>query len=309
MKRDLMTATMTAMVLLAGAAQADGVLLSPQALPQATRTQLADEIARAKKARPESFTQVQGLAATVKTWDARKRGRIAPVGPVFKRVGANAFWPMVELIAFAAPARGDEPESATLALQVGLIEAAGAARDARLAPVWTAILNQQALRFELARASVEALAKLDSDAVAAQLVTLSKSQGVKRDAALAAMGNCRRLVVAKALAVELAAKPDPATARRVARSLSDVGNSWAWKTPSVLARSEEGAVRQLAAEALLGAYLAYDGEVRQAASNALLVVNAPGTPTLIDGAKKAADEKQLAALDSLAKRWAQNPLR
>ncbi|MBX5482238.1 MAG: hypothetical protein IRZ16_10445 [Myxococcaceae bacterium] len=309
----VMKSLLVAAVLVSGAAYADGLLLSPAELPEASRAELAALIARAKKSSPESFEKVKHFVGAVPDWDARKRGRLAPASVVFRRIGDDALWPMVELIAFDAgpkSAWSEWSETARRALEIGLIEAAGAKRDVRLAPVWSAILDGPEQRFEILRASVEALAKLDTDAAAQKLIALARSDvAVKREAALAAMGNCRRLTVARALAEALDAHPEALMAKRIIRSLGDVGNAWAWQTPAVKARSEEGAIRTLAAEALLRAYLAYDGEARQAASNALLVVDAPQMPALIDRAKKGSPDEQRAALAGLERRWEQHPLR
>lgn len=308
MIRELTKVVLIAAVVTASAARADGLLLSPSALPEASRKSLADEIAQAKKKSPEAFEKVRRLAATVPTWDARKRGRIAPVSPVFKGIGADALWPMVELIAFDAPSQKEWKPSASLALALGLVEAASATRDVRLAPLWIAILDGRESRPELLRATVESLGKLETDQAAAKLIALSKTDGPKRDAALAGMGQCRRPAVARALSDALDARPDELTAKTLARALGDIGNAWAWKAQKD-PRSEEAETRELAAKALLRAYLAYEGEARQAASNALLVVDAPVTPALISTAKKGANEKQLAALETLSQRWAKNPVR
>jgi hypothetical protein len=116
-------------------------------------------------------------------------------------------------------------------------------------------------------------------------------------------------VVARALADALEARPAPEEARRLARSLGDAGSAWAWQTSGPGARSEEGAVRRVAAEALVRAYLHYTGDVRRALSNAVLRVDAAETPSLIDAARLQAEPSQLAALDALAERLRRNPLR
>ena len=71
----------------------------------------------------------------------------------------------------------------------------------------------------------------------------------------------------KTLAAALVSHPTDATASSVVKSLGDVGNAWAWKTPGATAKDEEAAVRETAARALVSAFVSYDGSVRQAASN------------------------------------------
>ncbi len=311
MKRNLSSWVIVAMLGATGAAHAGGMLLAPEALPATARQSLSQEIAKARETDPAAFERVHALAKQAEELDARKRGRIAPMSPLLNRLGESALWPLVELIAFDTH-RVDADVvsvSAKLALHVGVIEAAGRLRDDRVAPVWIALLDGAETRPLVMRAAAEALARLDTDSAAQKLVRLSQTDGVRREAALWAMGNCRRLVVAKRLAEALEAERDPLQAKRIVQSLGDVGSAWAWRTPAVKARAEEGPVRRVAAEALVRAYLAFDGEVRQAASNALLVVDAPGTESLIQAARQGRSTEQLAALDTLAERYARNATR
>lgn len=297
-----------ALVMAASSAHAGGLLLDASALPDEVRAAFSEEIAKAKAADPAAFAAVRQVAERIDTYDRQKRGRMAPISAMLKHVGARAVWPAVELLAFDAPPASQRP-SARLALEVGLIEVAGGQRDARLMPLWTAISSSGESRVNVLRAALGAMARLETDDAAQKLVALSRTDGPAQLAALGAMGHCRRLTVARALAEHLEAQPADAVARQVISSLADAGNAWAWRTPSVKARSEEGAVRRVAAQALVRAFVAYSGEVRQAASNALLVVDAPETAALIAEARKAATEENAAALDALDARLAKNPLR
>jgi hypothetical protein len=123
------------------------------------------------------------------------------------------------------------------------------------------------------------------------------------------MGDCRRLVVAEALAAALAAHPDAETAILVARSLGDVGSAWAWKTPIIAASGEEAAVRAAAAQALVASYLRYEGEARVAITKAVLMVDHPSTPSLVENTKRGARPGDQAALDVLLERFKNSPLR
>lgn len=309
MKRIILSTCVAVAVLLGGAADARGRVVAPEKLPDSSRVQLAAEIARARAKTPEAFTQLARALEAVPTLDARKRGRLAPVSPMLKRLGPDALWPMLERLAFDAKDAPAEA-SAQLALDVGLIEAVGYLRDPRSAPVWRAVLEGPETRPEVMRAAAGALARLDSDDAASALVAYARADGLRRDAALAMMGHCRRLVVARALADALKQPGrDVAGTKAILRSLGDVGNAWAWKTPAVKARAEEDAVRRTAAEALLAAYLAHEGELRNAAANALLVVDAPATPSLLRQAREAASDADRRALDDLAGRLENNPTR
>ncbi|MGA9520050.1 MAG: hypothetical protein WBV82_01220, partial [Myxococcaceae bacterium] len=163
MRRNVSSWVIVAMLGAAGAAQAGGLLLTPESLPVAARKRLGEEIAKAKEADPAAFDRVQALATRAGEFDARKRGRLAPMSPMLNSLGQAALWPMVELIAFDTR-RVDADvmtDSARLALHVGLIEAAGRLRDQRVAPLWSAILDGSEPRLPVLRAAAEALARLD----------------------------------------------------------------------------------------------------------------------------------------------------
>ncbi len=64
-----------------------------------------------------------------------------------------------------------------------------------------------------------------------------------------------------------------------------------------------------AAAALVAAFLRSQGSLRDAASNALMVVDAPETPALIDAAQASASLEQRTALAALRARFANNPTR
>ncbi|WP_164015667.1 hypothetical protein [Pyxidicoccus trucidator] len=309
MKRDLCRGLGAALFLVALTAGASG---APRAtsLVGGWQAELLEQIAVARRETPEAFSRLDAATARAELLDARKRGTLATVSPVFKELGPEALWPMVERIAFPLekdlrPVR----DSAQLALTVGLMEAAGELRDARLATLWKNILEGADTRAPVLRAAAGALARLETLEAAQTLIALSRLGGPRGEAVQEKLGECRRLVVARALADALEARPAPEEARRLARALGDAGSAWAWKTSSVSARSEEGAVRRVAAEALVRAYLHYTGDVRQALSNAVLRVDAPETPSLIDAVRLQVEEPRRAELEALAERLRRNPLR
>jgi hypothetical protein len=121
------------------------------------------------------------------------------------------------------------------------------------------------------------------------------------------MGDCRRIRVTEAIAARLRTTNDDATARAAARSLGRAGNAWAWKT--IADRSEESRIRGVAARSLVESYVRHTGEERMAASNALMVVDAPETLTFIADAKRGASPEVVKALDALEARFARNPSR
>jgi HEAT repeat protein len=286
-----------------------GVVIAPERLPTNVRLQLASEIEEARNAQPAAFSAVATIQNRMPELEAHKRGRYANVGPLLKTIGPSALLPMLELIAFDGPTRGDLSESAWTAFRSGLLEAVGVLRDPRAGPVLRAVLEGNEREFHVLRSAAEALGYLGDDSSAAKLVEIARTRGPKQEAVLAGMGSCRRLSVAEALASELATHPAAGSAEYVVKSLGEVGNAWAWKTPGASAKSEERAVRETAARALVAAFVSYGEPVRQAASNALMVVDDPSTPTLIQAAQQGASPDVAAALTALGARFQRNPTR
>jgi hypothetical protein len=229
----------------------------------------------------------------------------------FKVLGQRALMPMLELLAFEGHAPADLTPSARAALRVGLLEAVGIIRDARAVPV----LARVALRerdVDTTRASADALGRIGTDEAFGALVAALESadaagaaSGERVQALLLGVGSSRRIDGATLLAKRLDAHPDPATAKAAAKALGTAGNAWAWKT--LASRTDEGAVREIAARALVKAYVGYAGEARTAASNALMVVDDVHTAALVTEARRTASADQTAALDELTARLAANP--
>jgi HEAT repeat protein len=291
------------------AVAAEGVVIAPGRIPAAARAKLLAQIESARQTSPAAFAAVAEVRAQVPELDAQKRGRLAAVTPILKAIGPGALFPMLAELAVDAPARGDRTETAWAAWRIGLLEAVGSIRDARSEDVLIAILESPETDFAVVKAAAEALGKVGSDRAAAKLVLFAKATGPKQAAVLAGMGECRRTVTTEALVKAIAAKPDQATAKHIVRSLGNAGSAWAWQTPVIQASGEEAAVRSAAAKALVGAFVAYEGEARKAAEKSILVVNDPSTPALIEAAKKSASPALAADLDALAARFAKNPIR
>ena len=112
---------------------------------------------------------------------------------------------------------------------------------------------------------------------------LAKASGDREKALLGGLGSCRREAATRVLADRLDAKPDAEMAIMLVKALGTSGNAAAWK---VLGGADQSAARALAAKSLVRAYVAYDGRVREAAANAILVVDDASTPTLLSDAKK-----------------------
>ena len=299
-----------AVVMVGSSAFARGVLLSPEQLPRQSVEQLREQLGAARGETPVAFASVRELREQANELDAKKRGgKVAPMGRAFKALGPAALLPMLELMVLDTLGTAELTEGGKLSLQVGLVEAVGALRDPRAAPVLLAVLDQSGQKVEVTRAAAEAYGFLQSDEVAENLVKRARAKGELGQAVRAGMGSCRRSVVAAELGAQLAKASQAREVIELTRALGDVGSAWAWKTPGVTAKGEEQQVRDLAAKALVASFVARDGEARQAASNALMMVDAAATPALIAEAKGGANAQTVAALDGLAQRFANNPAR
>ncbi|GAC1352149.1 MAG: hypothetical protein NVSMB1_12130 [Polyangiales bacterium] len=238
--------------------------------------------------------------------DARKRGLIAPVAPMLRGTAKEILLPILDVIASDASEGADLTPSARLALHVGVIEAVGPLRDPRALPALEALLDHEEPR--VVRAATESLGQFGTDDVASMLVARSLLPGARRSAILAGMGVCRRALIARALSNALSRRPPAHEAIAIVRALGDAGSAWAWKTAGVEHKEEESTVRATAAAALVGAFAAYDGEVRTAASNALMVVDDPATVGLI-AETKGSYPALIPEFDELNRRFAANPAR
>lgn len=287
---------------------AGGVALSAEELPAGTVRALQAQLGAARINAPGPYDAVRELVQSANALDAKKRGPLAPMGRAFKQVGPGALFPMLEVLALDQGAVQLKPLAAK-AVTIGILEALGDLRSPEAEPVLLAVLSSARQHPDVLRTAADAYGMRQTDAVAAELVRRSQAGGEAAKAIRAGMGSCRRSVVASELAAH-ALEPGEVRERiAVLRALGEVGNAWAWKTPGVTARTEEAEVRATAARALVRAFTTESGEVRQAASDALMVVDAPQTPALLAEARSAASGEQLAALDGLARRFEKNPTR
>lgn len=297
--KSLLAVGLFTLVLSSNAFAADGIVLQKAKLPAQVQADLSLQIARARAKEPSAFVAVREAVARATAVDEKARGRKAPVGRYLAGLGPSALMPMIEIAAFDAPATVVTPK-----LRRDLVEGIGLLRDARALPVLDAIVDGETDE-DLVRTAAEAMGRIGTDDAAARLLaSLASSRGTKRTALLSGMSECRRLSIVTAIAGDLSQRPDEASARVLAKALGNAGNAWAWKT--LASRTEETAVRAAAARALVAAFVAYSGEARDAASNALMVVDAPETPALIAAARTPSNA---AALDALAARFANNPAR
>ena len=296
------------LALSASASAAPGLAVDSTKLVASHRATLRANIDKARLADPTAFRDVHEIVAHAREADKHARGRKAPISLRLAGLGTKALMPMLELAAFdAPPLAAGETAADRASVTRALIEAIGLLRDARSMPVLVAILERDS-DAATTRTAAEAVARMESDEAANVLVAdVEKATSDRATAILAGMGSCHRTLVARTLADRLAAHPDDAAAHQILKSLGHAGGAWAWKTLSD--RSEEAATREIAARALVTAFVRYGGDAREAAAKALLVVDDVHTNALIEAARRGAPADTAIALDELARRFANNPTR
>lgn len=281
---------------------ADGMVLEAKHLPAVTASELRGRIEKQRVSDAAAFRAVHDLAARSKDLDKRARGGKAPIALQLKGMGAPAVLPLIELLAF------DRPSDVPAGVTRDLVEGLGLLRDARSMPVLGAILDH-ATDASMTRTAAEAIARLESDDATRRLdVALGSADASRRAAILAGMGASHREATVRTLAAKLADRSiDEASARAAIKSLGRAGNAWVW--PTLPQKSEGPAARAASAKALVAAFVAYEGDLQQEASDALMMVDDPSTPSLVADAKRTASPKLAASLDALAARFANNPAR
>ena len=256
---------------------------------------LQREIAAAKKATPKAFVAVAQVRAQMAAIDAKKRGRFAPVTPRLNSI-PDATWALAEAIAFDGALDATLPASAHIAWQSGLLEALGDRREVKTEAVLIAALSVESSP-EVLRSAADGLGRLGTDGAASALIaSASARRGSAREAVLAGMGSCRRVSVAGFLAKQLSLSTFEKEQLALVKSLSVIGNEWALETPAgAPVKAEVAQLRAIAAGALVKLFSEASGNVRQQASDAILIVNAPETKVLLAQVRV----KDPAAVDAL----------
>lgn len=289
-------------------ARADGMAVKTAQLPAEARASLLQQIAADKAANPDVYTAVRSVRGVHReAYMAENRNPIPNAGKELRALGPAATLALIEAIAFDAPSRAGLSDDEWAAYQYGALEALGLLRDARSGAVLRAAFDG-AQHPKVQRAAAEAMGRLCGDAELASLTKLAVAAGTadsgRRLAAIAGLGECKRVESAKHLAALLPAAQDEATAQAVAAALGSVGSSWAWKAMGPQAQATGDKVREIAATALVGGFVRQGGAARLSTEKALLLVEHPSTHELIARAKPSADVETRAALEALEKRVA-----
>lgn len=294
-----------AMVASFGATSARGgapLVATPAHTIAIDRAAWASSIASARLRSPATFTTVGAVRGQLARLDRDKRGPLAPIPAQLQGLGKDSVEALVEQLLL--PTDPTLTDTAVTAWRAGLLETLASLRDPRVRDVAASLLDDADRH--VARAAALAIAKLGDDE---SVTILAPRIRALQPGAIGGAGACRRRGIASALAAAVSAHPSRELARVTAKALADLGSAWAWKTGKVPAPGEEADVRAIAARALLDLFVGYDGDVRVAVANAILVVDDPSTAALIASAKLSASSDTIAALDALSVRLARNPAR
>lgn len=279
---------------------ADGLAARTNDLPAQARATLAADIAAYRKTHPEAFkavAEVRGIRPDV----YRAFQNPAPnAAPELRALGGAALLPMLHALAFEAPAATLSTRERT-AYTVGMLEAVGLLRDPRSGPVLIAVLEGGSKDALVLRAAAEATGRLCGDPELAALTRHTATTDPLRVAAIAGLGECRRIESASHLATLLASAPDDASAEPIARALGVVGSSWAWKALGPAAAAKGLAVREVAARALVGALPKRGGEARAQIARSVLLLEHPIVPELLRKAAATANAETKVVVERLQK--------
>jgi len=269
--------------------------------PAGAAPSLRQEIAQARERTPEAFAGVEALRAQ---WLAapppyERRGQVARR---LKALGPDGLLPLLALITDEEALKSAAPRTRQMVL-VGAIEAVGALKDARSAPVMTAILDGNEPDADVARAAAQALGQLEDADATATLAAHALAGHRRERAAIAGLAYARQPAAVAALRARLLARPDADTVEKVAEAMGFNGSSWAWVALGPSRAAEGLALRGELSDALVTAYAQYTGRAREAIGRALLMIDHPSAPNRLAALASSGDKALVADLQALQQRW------
>ncbi len=299
LRRWCAAALATATLLLASAATADGLATDASALPAATRSKLAADIAAYKQTNPEAFAAVANVQGYRPEVYRQFRNPIPMVGRELRHLGKPALLPMLDALAFHRPDVSQASAQERQALIVGMLEAVGHQRDARGSAVAQAIFKADNHPSLVTQTAAEAMGQLCDDSSLELLSTSLASP--KRMAAIDGLGECRNVEAAQLLADQLDASTSAGEAERIASAMGVMSSSWAWETLGNERAAEGLTVRTIASEALSRGFLRYDGAARDAHRRGLIMAQLPELAVIAEANAVGADARAAAQLRELVK--------
>ncbi len=293
-----------AVVVAAGDARAEGAVIGPDKLAPGARGALLAAIGRERARDASAFAAVRAVGAALETGVDQSRNHRPSTAAAFMGLGRGALVPMLELAAVSAE-RGRLGDAEWRALGEGLLQAIGALRDPRAAPVLAAAFAG-ATDPVLAERAAEGLGALCRPVDRALLASRADAGDPLRAAAVAGLGRCRVAASVQRLAAIMAEPLDEETAAKVARALGYVGSSWALRADGTVPDAEADAIRRAAARALVDAYRRHGGAAREAIARALLMVEHPASVGWLAEAARASGGDDGRALARLGARLETN---
>lgn len=278
---------------------AGGLGADPERLG-AARDGLAADIEGYRGSHPEAFEALANVKGhKPEVYKALRNPIPTVVTRELRGLGPSVLLPMLEALAFRAPARGAATDVEWDALTAGMLEAVGVLRDARSAPVLAAVFESSAGRPLVAAAAARAMGRVGTDALLANLMRHTGKADPLRLQAIQGLGELRRIESARHLAGLLEGAADDATAQAISDALGVLGSSWAWRALGSKAAATGADVRAVCARALVPAFVQRKGDARNAAHDALLMVESPLAIDLLGAQRAGASAETVRAIDAI----------
>jgi hypothetical protein len=280
-----------------------GALSSAQLSAQ-EQARLAKSVGEARVQSREAFDGLARLKAEVPRMDAMKRGRLAPIAHIVTALGPGAAYAIAQELLLEGERPATFTNTAWRSWQMALLDAWGGFRHPETAFALRAVVQSETSP-ELLVVAARAYAKLETDAVAMDLVQWME-RGPRGALILKGAGDCRRLVVAQAVARQLERAQDDASAETAIAVLTDLGHAVPWQ--GTRHPEEAEAVRNLAAKALIDAALRFPAR-RTQVTHGLVKVDATATEQLLSEAQRRSTPQLRQELARMRTRYVEHPVR
>jgi len=284
-----------------------GLLLDRASVDPQVMSRLDEEIAKARLETPGAFEQLADVVSGLPDRPPSiNRGGLDPIARYLTPIGPDGLFPMLEMLVVRAPAAEELDPNLRKKLQIGLIDAVGALRDPRAAPILRQIVLADEIEIGARTIAALSITRLPVDYAITTLISILDNDDASleaRRAVYSVIGRCRRSFVADRLARDIYEKPDPETAALIVGALGDVGSKGAWWSIAFKEEeraSEEEDTTRVATEAILWAFVHYQGQdIREKAARGLALTQHDSTQARIQEQRAGADEELSAALDQL----------
>jgi hypothetical protein len=261
-------------------------LLGERALPTEAHRTLATRIRAERAAHPDYFATVAAIESMRPEVVRVSRSQHPTAVRTLRSMGANALYPLIDLLAFSSPP-GTLNEESREVLEIAALQCLGELRDRRAEPVLR-VAFERATSPDVALAAARALGSLGGDGEIALLSTAARSAGPRRVAAIEGLGRSRRADAVGVVLTLLETVRETEVTVAAAHALADAGSTWAQ------GNNREVSVR--CSEALVRAFVRSTASVRDEVQIALLSVATQETLANIQAARSGATEETLRRL-------------